>query len=76
MEARMDEHWTSAAREMVAYFGREAVSVATRRAEDLARQGDWPAADRAMLLLNRIERLSSGPSYGHSVHRQSGHGHA
>lgn len=53
----MDEHWTMAAREMLAYFGNEAVTVAARRAEDLARRGDWPAADQAMRLLSRIERL-------------------
>jgi len=54
----MEEHWISAAHEMVAYFGQEAVSVATRRAAELARRGDWPAADRAMQLLTRVERLN------------------
>lgn len=53
----MEENWTVAAHEMVAYFGREAASVAARRAADLARRGDWPAADRAMRLLTGIERL-------------------
>ncbi|KIL99877.1 hypothetical protein CCC_02666 [Paramagnetospirillum magnetotacticum MS-1] len=62
----MEEHWTSAANEMVAYFGREAVSVATRRAEDLARRGDWRAADRAMLLLSRVERLNRERGMGHA----------
>jgi hypothetical protein len=54
----MDENWTMAAREMVAYFGSQAASVAAHRAADLARRGDWPAADRAMRLLSGIERLS------------------
>jgi hypothetical protein len=57
MEAQMDEHWTSAAQEMIAYFGNEAATVAARRAQDLARRGDWPGADQAMRLLSRIERL-------------------
>lgn len=62
----MDEHWTSAAHEMVAYFGREAISVATRRAAELARRGDWPAADRAMQLLTRVERLNRERGAGHA----------
>ncbi len=62
----MEEHWTSAAHEMVAYFGREAVSVAARRAAELVRQGDWRAADRAMLLLNRIERMDRENGAGHA----------
>ncbi|EME71983.1 hypothetical protein H261_00350 [Paramagnetospirillum caucaseum] len=66
MEAQMEEHWTSAAHEMVAYFGREAVSVAARRAAELARRGDWPAADRAMLLLSRVERLNREMGAGHA----------
>lgn len=57
----MDEIWTVAAREMVAYFGREAVGVAARRAAELARCGDWRGADRALLLLSGVERLCRPP---------------
>lgn len=53
----MDESWTLAAREMVAYFGREAADVAAGRAAELARRGDWRGADRALLLLSGVERL-------------------
>lgn len=62
----MDEQWTSAAHEMVAYFGREAVFVAARRAEELARRGDWPAADRAMQLLSQVERMHRARGIGHA----------
>jgi hypothetical protein len=62
----MDENWTMAAHEMVAYFGREATAVAARRAADLARCGDWPAADRAMQMLTRVERLNQERGAGHA----------
>lgn len=62
----MDEQWSRAAHEMVAYFGREAVFVAARRAAELARRGDWPAADRAMLLLSQVERMNKGRDIGHA----------
>ena len=55
----MEYSLESAAREMVAHFGSQAVDVATRRAADLARRGDWRAQDRAMLMLSRIECLTS-----------------
>lgn len=62
----MDEHWTNAAHEMVAYFGREAVCVAARRAAELARRGDWPAADRAMRLLSQVEGMHRGKDVSHA----------
>lgn len=62
----MDENWTVAAHEMVAYFGNEAVGVAARRAADLARRGDWPAADHAMQVLTRVERLNQEREAGHA----------
>lgn len=55
----MDHSMEYAAREMVAYFGSQAVDIASRRAADLARRGDWRAQDRAMLMLNRIESLTA-----------------
>lgn len=55
----MDNSLEYAAREMVAYFGSQAVDIATRRAVDLARRGEWRAQDRAMLMLNQIESLTS-----------------
>ena len=55
----MDNSLEFAAREMVAYFGSQAVDIATRRATDLARRGEWRAQDQAMLMLNRIESLTS-----------------
>ena len=55
----MDNSLEYAAREMVAYFGSQAVDIATRRAEDLARRGEWRAQDRAMLMLNRIESMTT-----------------
>lgn len=55
----MEHSLEYAAREMVAYFGSQAVDVATRRAEDLAQRGEWRAQDRAMLMLSRIECLTS-----------------
>ena len=55
----MEHSLEYAAREMVAHFGSQAVDVATRRAMDLARRGDWRAQDRAMLMLNRIECLTA-----------------
>lgn len=56
----MDDGVMVAADQMAAWFGREAASVAARRAEELARRGDWRAADRALLLLTRLERLERG----------------
>ncbi len=55
----MEHSLEYAAREMVAHFGSQAVDVATRRAVDLARRGDWRAQDRAMMMLSRIESLTS-----------------
>jgi hypothetical protein len=62
----MDENWTVAAHEMVAYFGREATAVAAHRAADLARRGDWPAVDRAMRLLTGIERVNQENGGAHA----------
>ena len=55
----MDNSLEFAAREMVAYYGSQAVDIAARRAADLARQGQWPAQDRAMRMLTQIESLTS-----------------
>jgi len=63
----MENSLEYAAREMVAYFGSQAVDVATRRAMDLARRGDWRDQDRAMLMLSRIESLTSRCMRGEPV---------
>jgi hypothetical protein len=55
----MDDSLEFAAREMVSYYGSQAVAIATRRAADLARRGEWPAQDRAMRMLTQIESLTS-----------------
>lgn len=63
----MENSLEYAAREMVAYFGSQAVDVATRRARDLARRGDWRDQDRAMLMLSRIESLTTRCLRGEAV---------
>lgn len=60
----MEECWTSAAKEFLAHFGKEAAGVAARRADELARRGDWRGADRALLLLSGVERLDSRVNRG------------
>lgn len=58
----MEDALETAARQMLSYFGSQATEVQTRRARDLAGSGDWPAQDRALLLLNRMESLTR-PSF-------------
>jgi hypothetical protein len=57
----MDEQVEIAAREIVERYGSQAVDIAARRADDLARRGDWPGQDVAMRVLNWVEKLARSP---------------
>ncbi|WP_146747713.1 hypothetical protein [Paramagnetospirillum kuznetsovii] len=57
----MDDAMETAARRMLDRFGPLAAEILTSQARDLAARGDWPAQDRALLMLTRVEFMASRP---------------